>query len=168
MTKSIYFRSVEDKDNEWWKNILIDTELWKKLITDDIIIKKGSYYPRIKNSEKRGLNAFLEVSRTYFKNTDKVFLMGLCKLKVCPQVYLDTLHINVDNDKNHSLTEYFLQYKLEKSDIPFNSIICNQNVMPSEKKLQTINEMIDNLEFTPFEIAKLINELSSQLISIYQ
>tara|TARA_R110001592_G_scaffold4692_1_gene26259 strand:+ start:1060 stop:1566 length:507 start_codon:yes stop_codon:yes gene_type:complete len=168
MTKSIYLRSVEDKDNEWWKNLLIDADLWYKLINDNVIIKKGSYYPRIKDSNKRGLNAFLEVCTTYFKNTDRVFLMGVCKLKVCPQVYLNTLQINVDDENKHGLSDYLKEYKLEKSDIPFNAIVCNQNIMPSEKKLQTINEMIDNLEFTPVEIAKLINELSNQLISIYQ
>ncbi len=168
MSKSIYLRNLEDKDDDWWKNILIDVVNWKKLIEDEVIVKKGSYYPRIKDSKKRGLTAFLEVCRTYFKKTDKVFLMGLCKLKVCPNVYLDTLHLNVDNPDKHGLSEYMKSFKIEKSDIPFNAIVCDLNVMPSSQKIQTINDMVDNLEFTPSELAKLINMFSNQLVSLYQ
>ena len=58
--------------------------------------------------------------------------------------------------------------KIEKSDIPFNAIVCDLNVMPSSQKIQTINDMVDNLEFTPSELAKLINMFSNQLVSLYQ
>ena len=168
MSKTIYLRNLEEKDSEWWKNILIDSVNWKKLIEEKLIIKKGSYYPRLKDSKKRGLNAFLEVARTYFKKSDKEFLLGLCKLKVCPIVSIDTLQLNVDNPDKHGLIDYMKPFKLESSDIPFDAVICDLNVMGSDKKIQTIHEMVDNLEFTPLELSKLINLFSSQLVSVYQ
>lgn len=168
MTKTIYYRSIEDSDAEWWKKVLIDCSKWEELIKSKEIIKSGCYYPRLKNSNKRGIHAFKEVANQHFHETDKEFLMGLCRMKVCPQVNIDTLIICVDNIEKHGLSDYLKKFKLQIADKPFNAVVNDLNVMPSHDKLEQVESMIVNLEFTPYELTQLIKSCSILLIEYHR
>ncbi len=167
MSKTIYLRNTDAETDEWWKKVLMDCSKWEQLIKSKEIIKSGCYYPRLKESNKRGIHAFKEVANKHFQETEKEFLLGLCRMKVCPQVNIDTLIINVDSITQHGLADYFNKYNLEKDDKPFNAVVNDLNVMPSHEKLEQIENMIENLEFTPYELSVLIKRCSSLLVEFH-
>jgi len=167
MTKTIYLKNANEADDDWWKNTILKTiSDWNDLLKNKIIIKGGSYYPRLKDTKKRGLNAFNEVHFQHFKNIDKQLLLGLCKFKISPQVNIDTLIITFLGE--HALKEYFEKFDLILSDIPFNAIVNDLNIMPSNEKLEQIKIMIENLEFTPHEYALLIKDCSLVLCDYHK
>ena len=168
MSKTLYLKNAEAENDEWWKKVLIDCSKWEQLIKSKDIIKSGCYYPRLKDSNKRGIHAFKEVANKHFQETDKEFLLGLCRMKVCPQVNIDTLIINVDDITKYGLYDFFNKYYLLKSDTPFNAVVNDLNVMPSHEKLNQVEDMIENLEFTPYELSKLIKICSNLLIEFHQ
>lgn len=167
MSITLYLRSVQADDSEWWKKVLMDCSKWEQLIKTKEIIKSGCYYPRLKESTKRGIHAFKEVANKHFPETEKEFLLGLCRMKVCPQVNIDTLIINVDTITQYGLYDYFGKYHIETDDKPFDAIVNDLNIMSSSDKLEQVESMIENLEFTPLEIAELINKCSNLLIEFH-
>ena len=164
MSNTVYLKNADEKDSDWWKKVLMDCSKWEQLIKTNEIKKNGCYYPRLKDSKKRGIHAFKEVVNKHFKETEKEFLLGLCKMKVCPKVNIDTLIINIDNITQYGLSDYFNKYHLHKNDKPFDAIVNDLNIMSSSEKLEQVENMIENLEFTPYELSILINKCSNLLI----
>lgn len=167
MSITLYLRSADENDADWWKKVLMDCSKWEELIKTKEIIKSGCYYPRLKNSKKRGIHAFKEVANKHFQETEKEFLLGLCRMKVCPQVNIDTLIINVESITQYGLFDYFGKYHLQSDDKPFDAVVNDLNIMSSSDKLEQVESMIENLEFTPLEIAELINKCSNLLIEFH-
>ena len=169
-TNTLYYKNLIDTDSEngWWKDkILKPISLWSELLESKTIIKGGAYYPRLADTNKRGLNAFNEVHKKYFKEIKKEFLLCLCKFTIFPQVSIDTLIITFHGN-SHALTDYLHKYDLTVGDTPFNAIVNDLNIMSSEDKLKQIKIMIENLEFTPFDYVCLIKECSLVLSEFHK
>ena len=167
MSKTIYLKNSETEFDEWWKKVLMDCSKWEQLIQSKNIIKSGCYYPRLKESNKRVIHAFKEVANEHFKETEKEFLLGLCRMKVCPQVNIDTLIICVDDIEKYGLADWVNHHKLLISDKPFDAVVNDLNIMPSHEKLEQVESMIENLEFTPLELSRLIKLCSNLLIEYH-
>lgn len=168
MTKTIYIKNTNEADNEWWKNkILKPIKDYEDLIKSNAIKKNGSYYPRLSETKKRGLHAFNEVHTTHFKDIEKDFILILCKFKVLPQVNIDTLVITYEGTEHH-LKNYLSKYSLTYSNTPFDAIVNDLNIMSSKDKLEQIENMIENLEFTPYEYSLLIIRCSSALADYHK
>ena len=169
-TNTLSYKNLIDteEENGWWKDkILKPISLWSELLESKTIIKGGAYYPRLADTNKRGLNAFNEVHKKYFKEIKKEFLLYLCKFTIFPQVSIDTLIITFHGN-SHALTDYLNKYDLIVGDTPFNAIVNDLNIMSSEDKLKQIKIMIENLEFTPFDYVCLIKECSSVLSEFHK
>jgi len=168
MTKTIYIKNTLENDDEWWKTkILKPIKDYEELIKSGLIKKSGSYYPRLSETKKRGLHAFNEVHSTHFSDIEKEFILILCKFKVLPQVNISTLVITYEGDTHH-LANYFSKDDLTYSETPFDAIINDLNIMSSKDKLEHIENMIENLEFNPYEYSLLIIRCSSALADYHK
>jgi hypothetical protein len=168
MTKTIYLKNENAEDDEWWKNKILKPILdMENFIKGGVIKKNGCYYPRLMETNKRGLHAFNEVHNTHFKDIEKDYILILCKFKVSPQVNINTLIITYEGNTHH-LENYLEKYKIIKSETPFNAIINDLNIMSSKDKLEQIENMIENLEFTPYEYSLLIIRCSSALADYHK
>jgi hypothetical protein len=164
MTYYIKYNGNEPFD-ENYKKIIETIMRFNELIKNKKIIKNGSYYPRLTDTDKRGLRAYNELKKKHFTENLHSFpvLNEIIRCKFFPQYDNGVIVVNDNNFK--SLMENIMIDKLKIQNEPFDAVVNNvNNLLSSEDKLNQIEDMIDNLDLTPKEILKLIPRLTKLLV----
>lgn len=170
-TQTLYCVNAKEEDNEYWRDkVLKPIVEWERLLKEKEIKRSGCYYPRLAETTKRGINAFNEVYKAFFKDINKEFLLALCRFNITPQINnFNSLTLTYVGKGNH-FEKYFKDegIKLITSYKPFDAIVNNLNIMSSREKVKTVKDMIENLEYSPLEYSMLMCQISADLIDYHQ
>lgn len=162
MTFYIRFAIKDDEMWEKWKKIIQTINQFNKLINEKELIKNGSYYPRLSDTDKRGLRAYNEVKKKYFPHSH-IILNEIIRCKHFP-IYENGVIICSDSNFKE-LMENQMKGQLEVQETPFGVIVNDvNNLLSSNEKINQIEDMIDNLEITPNELVQLQMRISKMLI----
>ena len=166
-----YYKLAENTSPEViqkWKYFLRWFSKYSHLVNEKIIVRGGSYYPRLTKTTKRGIRAFKEL-KIYFYNDNlfgnpeyvdyfeiilkcrEVPLIGICDICTKTDI-INLLPFEIG--------------EIEKSDSPFELIEEPLNIVPFEEKVKVITDYFESLEFTPAEMAKTLGILNNYLVEI--
>ncbi len=154
---------LQDEDiTEKWDKIIETINQFNKLINEKKLIKNGSYYPRLSDTDKRGLRAYNEVKKKYFPHSH-IILNEIIRCKHFPKFENGVL-ICIDSNFKE-LMENQMKGQIEVQETPFGVIVNDvNNLLSSNEKINQIEDMIDNLEITPNELVQLQMRISKMLI----
>ncbi len=156
-----------------WKELLSTVSKYKSLLQDNIIVKGGSYYPRLCDTKKRGIRAFKELqslecwsgfgrdilANWLIKEKDLNNISGINFIKTDFNI-LD-FHLLTDN---LDLIDFCKKEHFVFSETPPNYIPVEEvAVVPFDEKVKVITDYFESLEFTRKEIAKTISILANYL-----
>tara|TARA_R110002033_G_scaffold118671_1_gene162317 strand:- start:283 stop:792 length:510 start_codon:yes stop_codon:yes gene_type:complete len=168
MTK-IYVTSTKSS----WKSILAICHIYKNLIETEEVIKSGGYYPRLKETNKRGLRAYNELIKKHFSGLDLenitiencIRFIMVCKSS--PEVYFDILIFEKTDYEKICLnnSSYFNHDCTTTEELPEQLQDITEKTIPEETKIETVMTTIDGLEFNHDESLKLISKIIDKLIS---
>ena len=172
MTKSLIYVSSKKPS---WKGILEISHIYKQLIDNKTILKTGGYYPRLKNTSKRGLKAYEEVIKNHFSGLELehrtiencIRFIMICKTP--PEVYFNTL-IFEKNDYDKiclSNSTYFNSDCTTSVELPKELPNIDEHLIPEETKIETVLTTIEGLEFNGYETIKLVSRIMDKLTIIY-
>ena len=164
MTFYIKYNGNEPFD-ENFKKIIETIIQFNKLVNEKKIVKNGSYYPRLTETDKRGLRAYNELKKKHFtENLHSFFVLNeIIRCKHFP-TYENGVVICTDSNFK-DLMENQMKDLITIQDTPYGVIVNDvNNLLTSNDKLDQIEDMIDNLELTPNDIVKLQIRLSKLLI----
>lgn len=165
MTFYIKYNGNEPFDENFKK--VIETILqFNRLINEKKIVKNGSYYPRLTETDKRGLRAYNEVKRNYFHDNlhSSIILNEIIRCKHFPTYENGVIICTDSNFKD--LMENQLKDSITIQDKPFGVIVNDvNNLLSSNDKINQIEDMIDNLELTPKEIVILSRRILKNIES---
>lgn len=167
----------DEMNDDTWTMILKIADTYRNCIIDNEIIKGGSYYPRLVDSEKRGLRAYKEF-KTYFHNKFEIevdekfmeiWLNIFIKCKTIPKVEFDSLVV-CNSDYIHKLDgieliKLLFENKQIKSQFePYDQIVHEYPEISEDEKIQNVLTLIETLEFQPTQILKLQNKINDYII----
>ncbi len=163
--------TLKDNSSEETKNKFVNVSLclanFKELIEKSELLKKGSYYPRLKNTNKRGIHAYRELLNKYeLFGKNKTIMGNIIRLKTLPNILVDELEFSNVNSYEIIFNEVERQEHII-SDNPKNMVhLPIDNKLNSNEKIKMILDQIDNLELTQTELCDLISSVSNLLKSI--
>ncbi len=156
-----------------WKDLLATVNNYKELLTNGTIVKGGSYYPRLKDTKRRGIRAFKELqsldcwsdfardllANWLIKERDLNNISGINFINTDFNI-LD-FHLLTDN---LDLIDFCKEEHFVFSETPPNHIPVEEvAVVPFDEKVKVITDYFESLEFTRKEIAKTISILAGYL-----
>lgn len=156
-----------------WKDLLTTVYNYKKLLQEGTIIKGGSYYPRLKDTNKRGIRAFKELQKLECWSDFGRDL--LCNWLIKERNLNNISGINFINTDFNILEFHLLTDNLDLMDFckeehfvfsenPPNYIPVEEvAIVPFDEKVKVITDYFESLEFTRKEIAKTISILAGYL-----
>ena len=127
-------------DNEYFTSLLEFSHIYNTMIESEEIISKGSYYPRLLNSNKRGFLAFKELYIKIKNNCKKDFKLEIPDV----QEFIKTKNSVVNINQLYTTTKFinFLKekdYEWEISDDPFPIENYENNIDKKDSSRQIIN-----------------------------
>ena len=164
MTFYIKYNGNEPFDENFKKAIQTILQ-FNKLINEKKIIKNGSYYPRLSETDKRGLRAYNEVKKKHFCDNihSTIILNEIIRCKHFPTYENGVIICTDSNFKD--LMENQMKDLITIQDTPFDVVVNDvNNLLTSTDKLNQIEDMIDNLELTPKDLVKLQIRVSKLLV----
>tara|TARA_R110002012_G_scaffold281478_1_gene470540 strand:- start:10 stop:555 length:546 start_codon:yes stop_codon:yes gene_type:complete len=166
----------DELDDATWKLILKIADTYRNLIIENKIIKGGSYYPRLSETDKRGLRAYKEFKSYIYdklEDVDKTLMEDwldiFIKCPVIPKVEFDCLVVD-NGDYMHKLSSLDYLINLFETNTlrtqlePYDQIVHTYPEISEDEKIENIMSVIDNLEFTPKQILKLQNKINDYII----
>jgi len=160
----MYYYRFSGNDSELieiWKNLLKWFSDYSLLFNNGTIKRGGAYYPRLADTNKRGVRAFNELRKMKsFKETPEYFDIIL-KCREVPIIGID--YIQTKTDIRALFPD---KLEIEISEEPFELIEEDLNLVPFEEKVKVITDYFESLEFTPAEMAKTLSLLNNYLCEV--
>lgn len=166
-------------EQPFWGSFLKTVNNYSDGIKSNKYIKNGGYYPRMKQTSKRGLRAYEEVildikSDDEELQTIKQYLNDIIRCKQTPEIHIDTLiicesdFIKLQSSEGSTINKLYYDEKLIVSDEKDLTIVKNQVIDNTEIdttiKLTAVLNLIDGLDFTTHELVGLDLQISQRVL----
>lgn len=162
---------IDKKNNKWATELQILNNFSSKIQDEEIIHKKNIYYPRLKDTKKRGRHAFIELYKMLCIGEDKTIFMSIdnFELMICKhrdyKVHIQPTKRYGDNIEIMWILETEITENSSKYVSQFEYIMTPE--MPYQDKEQdkvfAISTLIENLKPSKKEIIKLLEVLVKEL-----